>query len=476
MSRTKRHDVFKFPVRKFDDRIGLFKNFRYMEDFFETLANAGSRSATFVIASRTTSSSQSLDGADYFCSGVNDEVQVQAALDAMPSDGGSLYFAEGQYEMSGSVTLPAKDIVMYGSGTLNFTGATTAFENAFNGTENGNYAFTGLIMTGALRNASQTTRGAKLMTGGGTSGGTRWTVTGCKFITLSANIFFGTKDISQTSEFIVTGNYFEAIELRRGVNASDDSLIIGKTEGGSRSGFGMFAGNYLDGLTTNNGGGSNDSYYIAISAEDDVYVSANVFKGVSGLTANFGGTAVGAHNVINGTMVGGDHTGVDHGLLSGLADDDHTQYLLDEASGGAASEIPDHTHASGAEAGTVAHSALTGVTSDLHHAQAHTVASHSDTTGTGAELETLTDGSATALHKHDHGGQDGLGDDDHSQYPLKSIFTTAGDIWYATGSSTPVRLGIGAASTVLATNSGATAPEWVDNPPSFPTIFMLGGM
>jgi len=35
-----------------------------------------------------------------------------------------------------------------------------------------------------------------------------------------------------------------------------------------------------------------------------------------------------------------------------------------------------------------------------HHADSHTVASHSDTTGTGAELETLTDGSTTALHVH----------------------------------------------------------------------------
>jgi hypothetical protein len=30
----------------------------------------------------------------------------------------------------------------------------------------------------------------------------------------------------------------------------------------------------------------------------------------------------------------------------------------------------------------------------------------------------LTDAGATALHKHDHGGQDGLGDDDHTQYLL----------------------------------------------------------
>ena len=32
----------------------------------------------------------------------------------------------------------------------------------------------------------------------------------------------------------------------------------------------------------------------------------------------------------------------------------------------------------------------------------------------------LTDGGATTLHKHDHGGMDGLSDDDHTQYVLVS--------------------------------------------------------
>ena len=47
------------------------------------------------------------------------------------------------------------------------------------------------------------------------------------------------------------------------------------------------------------------------------------------------------------------------------------------------------------------HSQLGGVTADSHHDEAHTVVSHSDTTATGAELNTLTDGSeGEALHKH----------------------------------------------------------------------------
>ena len=47
------------------------------------------------------------------------------------------------------------------------------------------------------------------------------------------------------------------------------------------------------------------------------------------------------------------------------------------------------------------HDTLDNVSADDHHAQAHTVVSHSDTTGTGTELNTLTDGSnADSLHTH----------------------------------------------------------------------------
>lgn len=59
----------------------------------------------------------------------------------------------------------------------------------------------------------------------------------------------------------------------------------------------------------------------------------------------------------------------DHGALEGLSDDDHTQYLKEKASGGLASEIPTHTHASSAEGGTVAHSATTGLATGDPHTQ-----------------------------------------------------------------------------------------------------------
>lgn len=94
---------------------------------------------------------------------------------------------------------------------------------------------------------------------------------------------------------------------------------------------------------------------------------------------------------------------LDHGLaLTGLSDDDHPQYLKEEASGGTAAEVPDHTHASGAQAGTVAHSALTGIGADDHHAQSHSHASH---TGIGADDH--------HAQSHSHASHTGIGADDH---------------------------------------------------------------
>lgn len=59
-------------------------------------------------------------------------------------------------------------------------------------------------------------------------------------------------------------------------------------------------------------------------------------------------------------------TAIDHGALSGLADDDHPQYLKEKASGGLASEIPTHDHSAAAEAGTVDHGDLDGLADNDH--------------------------------------------------------------------------------------------------------------
>jgi len=67
---------------------------------------------------------------------------------------------------------------------------------------------------------------------------------------------------------------------------------------------------------------------------------------------------------------------------------------LDELTDGSTTTLHNHT------APSIAHSATTGRTANDHHNESHTVASHSDTTATGAELNTLTGGGDTTLHDH----------------------------------------------------------------------------
>ena len=58
----------------------------------------------------------------------------------------------------------------------------------------------------------------------------------------------------------------------------------------------------------------------------------------------------------------------------------------------------DETHAPLVHSHT--HASTTGQTANDHHNELHTIASHSDTSATGAELDELTDGSTTTLHNH----------------------------------------------------------------------------
>lgn len=63
----------------------------------------------------------------------------------------------------------------------------------------------------------------------------------------------------------------------------------------------------------------------------------------------------------------GSVSAVDHGALSGLLDDDHTQYLKEKVAGGLAGEIPVHTHQAAAECGQIDHGlANVGLGDDDH--------------------------------------------------------------------------------------------------------------
>lgn len=87
------------------------------------------------------------------------------------------------------------------------------------------------------------------------------------------------------------------------------------------------------------------------------------------------------------------------------------------------------------------------------HAEAHAAASHSDQGATGAELETLTDGSETTLHSHAGGG---------GAVATDAIWDVKGDLAGGTGADTAARLAVGANGTVLgALSSEITGLVWL---------------
>ena len=108
----------------------------------------------------------------------------------------------------------------------------------------------------------------------------------------------------------------------------------------------------------------------------------------------------------------------DHGGLSGLGDDDHTQYLLASDAGSRAAFAANWTD--------------------------------------------LTDGGETTLHTHDHGGLNGLGDDDHPQYLLR---TEAG-LFYGIVVKESDNSYISRDDTIVFTSSDFNVADGVDGKPT----------
>lgn len=182
----------------------------------------------------------------------------------------------------------------------------------------------------------------------------------------------------------------------------------------------------------------------------------------------------------------------DHGDLAGLGDDDHTIYSLVDGTraftgtvGGITPTVDAHLATKGYvdgaiddAVGDITHDGLADTADSTAHANyilksvlaakgdiivATAAATPAALTVGAVNGQTLIvdNAQASGLKYGDHGDLFGLGDDDHQQYPLKSILTAKGSMYAATANATPAERTVGANGTVLtADDAEATGVKW----------------
>jgi hypothetical protein len=223
----------------------------------------------------------------------------------------------------------------------------------------------------------------------------------------------------------------------------------------------------------------------AYTASTDYAVAA---KGVTGGDAH-------DHN-------GGDGAQIAHANLSGLTNDDHTQYIKHSLStaasdfllGSGSNTFVKKTLAETKTALGLGSAAYTASTAYVTHALAtaandflvasgsgafvkKTLAETQTVLGLGSAAYTASTAYAVAAkgvtngdtHDHsggdgaqiDHGGLGGLSDNDHTQYTLKATLTEKGDIYYASAASTPAALAHGNAGDILQSGGHDGVPSWL---------------
>ncbi len=321
MSSTRSGSGFRFPYEKYDDPIALYANFRHLQNYLEKFLNTPTQTISIAAVD---SSDRAKKLADFVCNGENDNLQVDAALLEIVNVGGEIFFYGGTYTFTSVVSVPAmkRNIAFRGEpgARIVASGTPTGFFSAptsnSSPAENPWVAFERLEFdAGGIANVQGIgSESAGLMP--------HFVVRNCAF-----------------HDFSIVGNSYSHVVNVGGAAGTQSLLVegcrfIGCTGSGAaipsggivtaRGNWGaIVVGNYFD---SNNLAGNHYVWHLDTSAQS--LAANNIIVNHTGNTTSIGVNARQFHNWIAGTYVAGDHTGVDHGGLAGLTDDDHTQYVL----------------------------------------------------------------------------------------------------------------------------------------------------
>ncbi len=366
---TRNRHAFHFPVQKFDDRVGLWKNFRYLEDFLQQISNDHSSNvADIVVAPSDTREGRF---ADVVLSGTADQTQLNTVFADASANDLWVHILSGTVNLTGSIDLNT-------AGAMKVTGAgiTDTVIRQFSGTSDmilGNAQtrtyWSDMTWDG---NANATTAFLSGLGDGHELHLFRVEITGCT----SAGINFNRGAAAAVIlECLVHDNTGLGLSLAR-----EDVALIQSCDIYDNTGVGIQPGGaggervtrILDNSIVGNAhgivssGGSHRS--------EDLVIIGNSIEGNTGNSID----VIGTDHVIIGNRFVGNGTNAPVVLAGSV--------VMANNVGGTPT--------------TIAHISTGGITADDHHNEAHTVVSHSDTTATGLELDELTDGSESTLHSH----------------------------------------------------------------------------
>ncbi len=83
-------------------------NKKYVDD------NAGKRTCRFVVG--TSTAGWTKKDCDYLCDGTDDQVEIQAAINALPSTGGEVVVLDGTYHITASINVNKNNVTLRGNG------------------------------------------------------------------------------------------------------------------------------------------------------------------------------------------------------------------------------------------------------------------------------------------------------------------------------------------------------------------------
>ncbi len=86
-----------------------------LEDVWESGASVVLSGPGYLLVAANDAATVIKDRADFVCDGAADDVQIQAAIDALPVGGGTVMLSEGTFNIAASVVVP-EDTILEGSG------------------------------------------------------------------------------------------------------------------------------------------------------------------------------------------------------------------------------------------------------------------------------------------------------------------------------------------------------------------------